>query len=321
MKKILVTGGCGFIGSHFVNSLKDRYPNAEIVIVDCLTYAGDKNNIKDVNCKFEKFNITNPVEMRYVFDNYIPDTIFHFAAESFVDKSIRDSYNFIRTNINGTHILLDEARIHWEYNEYKDNLFVHVSTDEVYGSLQPKEKSSTEESLIKPNNPYAASKAASDLIVRSYVKTYGFPAIITHGSNTYGTHQYPEKLIPVMIKSIINNKFLPIYGDGLNIRDWIFVDDHCSALMNIVEKGKVGEVYNIGADNEITNLDLIKTILKIMNKPESLISFVDDRAGHDRRYSIDSSKLKKLGWKPEFDFIQSLKETIEWYIEKFKMEK
>lgn len=317
MNSVLITGGCGFIGSHFVKKLRDRYPFIKIIVVDNLTYAGNKNNIDGIDCEFEKLDISNAIEMQYVFDKHKPDTIFHFAAESHVDNSIVSSDEFVKTNILGTHVLLDEAKYQWE-NNYNGKLFVHISTDEVYGSLQPNERPSIENSLIKPNSPYAASKAASDLIVRSYVKTYGFPAITTHCSNNYGTHQYPEKLIPVMIKAMSANKSLPIYGDGLNVRDWIPVELHCDALMIIAEKGKVGEVYNIGADNELTNLELIETMLKIMKKPVSLISFIDDRLGHDRRYSIDSSKLKSLGWKPEFDFIETLTHTINWYLEQWR---
>jgi len=318
MKSILITGGCGFIGSNLVKMFAKRFPESHLIVVDNLTYAGDRKNIEGVDVEFFQYDITNPVEMEYVFANYDIRLVFHLAAESHVDNSIDDSAVFMKTNVIGTHVLLDVAKKYWEKIEYADCKFIHVSTDEVYGSLGLAEMSSREFDKYKPNSPYAASKAASDLIVRSYVKTFGFPAVITHCSNNYGKYQFPEKFIPVIVTKAFNDEKIPVYGDGLQIRDWIPVDLHCQALIKLAMDGKVGEIYNIGADNEVTNIDLVKKILCIMGKPESLISFVKDRLGHDRRYSINSSKLKELGWESNFDFDSSLEETVKWYIDNLK---
>lgn len=312
MKKILVTGGCGFIGSNFIRyTLKNS--DYEIVNIDKLTYAGNLKNLIDVQSnkryKFYKADICNYELVSYIIEKEKVDSIINFAAESHVDRSILSSQEFIRTNVTGTNVLLELTRL------YSLERFVQISTDEVYGSLGPDGKF-TETTPLSPNSPYSASKASADLLVRAYNHTYGLPALITRCSNNYGPFQFPEKLIPLMIINAINNKPLPVYGDGMNVRDWIYVEDHCDAILKVFEKGEIGEVYNIGAENEMPNIEIVKLILKELGKDESLITFVKDRPGHDRRYAIDATKIKtKLNWKPNHTFETAIKETISWYLQ------
>lgn len=310
MKRILVTGGAGFIGSHFVRHLLQVRPDMEIVNVDLLTYAGNLENLSDLKSNprhiFKKADITDKEAMRNLAQGC--DGIINFAAESHVDRSILGPEVFVHTNVKGTQCLLEVAR------ELKIRRYLQVSTDEVYGSLD--EGRFTEQSPIEPNSPYAASKAAADLLCRAYVHTFGMDIVITRCSNNYGPYQFPEKLIPLMIANTLENKSLPVYGDGLNVRDWIYVEDHCAGILAAFEKGKAGEVYNISAHEEWANIDLVKALLKNLNKPESLITFVKDRPGHDRRYALDSTKIRsELGWAPKTDFNQGLKLTIGWYLE------
>jgi len=312
LKKILVTGGCGFIGSNFIRyTLKNS--DYEIVNIDKLTYAGNLKNLIDVQSnkryKFYKADICNYELVSYIIEKEKVDSIINFAAESHVDRSILSSQEFIRTNVTGTNVLLELTRL------YSLERFVQISTDEVYGSLGPDGKF-TETTPLSPNSPYSASKASADLLVRAYNHTYGLPALITRCSNNYGPFQFPEKLIPLMIINAINNKPLPVYGDGMNVRDWIYVEDHCDAILKVFEKGEIGEVYNIGAENEMPNIEIVKLILKELGKDESLITFVKDRPGHDRRYAIDATKIKtKLNWKPNHTFETAIKETISWYLQ------
>lgn len=311
MEKILVTGGCGFIGSNFIRHILETEKDVEIINFDLLTYAGNLENLKDVEndarLSFVKGDIADKEAVDSVMSKGI-EAVIHFAAESHVDRSILDSSPFIHSNIMGTQVLLDSAKSN------KVNRFVHVSTDEVYGTLGDT-GFFTEETPLAPNSPYSASKAASDLLVRSYVHTFNFPAIITRCSNNYGPYQFPEKLIPLFISNLSRNEQIPVYGDGLNVRDWIHVKDHCAGIHAVWRKGRIGEVYNLGGRSERTNIDLTKTILSIMNKDESSIKYVKDRPGHDRRYAIDCSKAEKeLDWKPNYVFEEGLKETIEWYI-------
>lgn len=310
MKRLLVTGGAGFIGSNFILYIMDKYPEYKITNLDALTYCANLNNLKTVednpNYEFIKGDITDDNLINKVVANM--DYIINFAAESHVDRSIEDPQIFIKSNVLGTQVLLDAAK---ENNIEK---YIQISTDEVYGSLG-KTGFFTEETPLTPNSPYSASKAGADLIVRAYYKTFDLPINITRCSNNYGRFQFPEKLIPLMISNALENKKLPIYGDGKNIRDWLHVLDHCRAIDLVLHKGKIGEVYNIGGNNEIQNIDLVKLILKTLNKDESLINFVEDRLGHDRRYAIDSSKIQKeLGWKPKYSFNEGIKETINWYL-------
>lgn len=311
MKKILVTGGCGFIGSNFIRHMLSKYDDYEIVNLDALTYAGNLDNLKSVsdhpNYMFVKGNITSPSSVSMLMPGV--DYVVHFAAESHVDRSIEGPSVFVHTNVVGTCILLEHAK----KNDVKK--FIHISTDEVYGSLGD-EGYFTETTPIAPNSPYSASKAGSDLLVRSYYKTYGFPSTIIRCSNNYGPYQFPEKLIPLMIMNARNDKPLPVYGDGMNVRDWIYVKDHCAAIDAVMHKGKEGEVYNVGSSSERHNIDIVKLILKELGKPESLIEFVEDRLGHDRRYGIDSSKVKnELEWEPTVNFEEGLISTIKWYTE------
>ncbi len=312
MSKILITGGCGFIGSNFIRSLI-KNSDYEIVNIDKLTYAGNLINLKDLQenprYKFYKADICNYELIAYIIEKEKVDSIINFAAESHVDRSILSSQEFIRTNVSGTNVLLELTR---KFNLKK---FLQISTDEVYGSLGKAGKF-TEQTPLSPNSPYSASKAAADLLVRSYNHTYDIPALITRCSNNYGPYQFPEKLIPLMIINALNNKPLPVYGDGMNVRDWIYVDDHCDAILKVFEKGRIGEVYNIGAENEKPNIEIVKLILKELGKDESLITYVKDRPGHDRRYAIDATKIKtELGWKPQHSFETAIKKTIRWYIE------
>ena len=310
--KILVTGGCGFIGSHFLRYMMNAYPGDSFICLDALTYAGNKNNIADYlhgsRLTMVEGNIRDASFVDTLFVTYKPDILVHFAAETHVDRSITGPQVFLETNVVGTGILLDACLRHGIER------FHHVSTDEVYGTL-PLQGGSlfTEQSPLLPSSPYAASKASSDLLVLSYCKTYGLPITISRCSNNYGTHQYPEKLIPLMIQKALQEESLPVYGDGLNVRDWIHVLDHCRAIDYILHKGRVGEVYNVGAREEISNIDLVKRILDILDKPYELITYVNDRLGHDLRYAVDSSKVQSLGWRPEYTIEDTLKGIVEWY--------
>ena len=309
---ILVTGGCGFIGSHFLRYMMDIYAKDFFICLDALTYAGNKNNIKDLledsRLTMVEGNIRDASFVDTLFVTYKPDVVVHLAAETHVDRSITGAQVFLETNVIGTGILLDACLRHGI------GRFHHVSTDEVYGTLPLQGGSPfTEQSPLLPSSPYAASKASSDLLVLSYYKTYGLPITISRCSNNYGTYQYPEKLIPLMIQKALQDLPLPVYGDGLNIRDWIHVLDHCRAIDFILHKGRLGEVYNIGAREEISNIDLVKRILTILGKPYELITYVEDRLGHDRRYAIDSSKLERLGWRPEYTMEDTLERIVQWY--------
>jgi dTDP-glucose 4,6-dehydratase len=310
MMKLLVTGGAGFIGSNFVRYMLSKYPEYRIVNLDQLTYAGNLENLagleSETRHEFVQGDICDPEAVSGVLQQGV-DAVINFAAESHVDRSILHSQEFIRTNVVGTLNLLEACR------KQKVGRYVQISTDEVYGSLGA-DGFFTESSTIAPNSPYAASKASADLLVRSYCHTHHFPGIITRCSNNYGPYQFPEKLIPLLVSNAMAGESLPIYGDGLNIRDWIHVRDHCSAVDAALHKGKFGEVYNIGARQEFTNLYVVRTILKLLGKDESLIRYVEDRPGHDRRYAIDSSKIEaELGWKASTLFDAGLKETIDWY--------
>ena len=304
---IFVTGGAGFIGSNFLHQAVNLF-SEKIVCVDNLSYASDYENIKDLPIEFCNVNIIDEHYGDYIFKTYKPKTIFHFAAESHVDNSIKDCSKFISTNINGTANLL---RLSVKYDV---EMFHHISTDEVYGALELDEPAFTENSPYKPQNPYAASKAASDHFVMSYHNTYGLPVIITNCSNNYGPRQHREKLIPKTINNILEGKKIPIYSQGENIRDWIYVEDHCAGILGISYAGDVGQKYNIGGECEMTNLELVKMIIKLMNASEDLIEFVDDRPGHDLRYAIDNAKIyKTISFQPEFNIEDGLKKTIDWY--------
>ncbi|WP_019635707.1 dTDP-glucose 4,6-dehydratase [Paenibacillus fonticola] len=310
--KLLVTGGAGFIGSNFVLYMLQQYPEYEIINVDSLTYAGNLENLKSVenNPKhtFVKADITDPKAMDNLVSQGV-DVIVNFAAESHVDRSILEPDVFVKTNVLGTQVLLDIAR------KYEITKFVQISTDEVYGTLG-ETGFFTETTPLEPNSPYSSSKAGGDLLVRAYHETFGLPVNITRCSNNYGPYQFPEKLIPLMISRALADEQLPIYGDGLNVRDWLYVEDHCSAIDLVIHKGRNGEVYNIGGNNERTNMQIVQTILEQLGKPESLIKFVEDRPGHDRRYGIDPTKImSELGWKPKHNFETGIKETIEWYLQ------
>ena len=309
--KLIVTGGAGFIGSNFVIYMLHKYPDYKIVNVDALTYAGNLENLSEIqdnpNYCFVKADIADSQAMEKLFSKGV-DVVINFAAESHVDRSILNPEIFVKTNVLGTHVLLDAAK------KQGVTKFVQVSTDEVYGSLGETGLFS-EETPLTPNSPYSASKAGGDLLVRAYHETFGLPVNITRCSNNYGPYQFPEKLIPLMIANALSDKQLPIYGDGLNVRDWLFVEDHCSAIDLVIHKGRDGEVYNIGGNNERTNIHIVRTILEQLGKPDSLIKYVEDRLGHDRRYGIDATKITtELGWKPKHTFETGIKETIEWYL-------
>ncbi len=307
--KVLVTGGAGFIGSNFVRHLLAVRGDVEIVNYDALTYAGNLANLAGVKERhqFVRGDICDVTAVHSAMQGV--QAIVHFAAESHVDRSIASSAEFVRTNVEGTRVLLDVAR------ELRILKFVHVSTDEVYGTLGP-EGYFTEETALAPNSPYSASKAGSDLLARAYFETYDLPVVITRCSNNYGPYQFPEKLIPLMIINALEGNPLPMYGDGRNVRDWLHVSDHCTAIARVLEAGAPGQVYNIGGHNERTNLWIVKTILRLMDRDESLIAFVKDRLGHDRRYAIDASKMEReLGWRPAYDLERGLAETVAWYLE------
>ncbi len=309
---VLVTGGAGFIGSNFVLYLLKNYPQFHVINLDKLTYAGNLDNLKSIenhpNYTFIKGDICDEKLVGEIVAGGV-DYLINFAAESHVDRSITDPGIFVRTNVLGTQVLLEAAK------KYGVKKYIQISTDEVYGSLD-KEGYFTETSPLAPNSPYSASKASADLFVRAYYKTFGLNVNITRCSNNYGPYQFPEKLIPLMISNALEGKELPVYGDGLYVRDWLYVEDHCRAIDAVMQRGKPGEIYNIGGGNEKTNLEIVRLILQELNKPESLIRFVKDRPGHDRRYAIDSSKIQReLNWRPYYDFTDGLKLTIRWYLE------
>ena len=315
MKKILVTGGAGFIGGNFVHYMVNKYPEYMIVNLDALTYAGNLETLKPVedkpNYKFVKGDIA---DREFIFDLFREekfDIVVNFAAESHVDRSVEDPGIFVKTNVIGTQVLLDASK------EFGVERYHQVSTDEVYGDL-PLDRPDlffTEETPLHTSSPYSSSKASADLLVNAYHRTYGLKTTISRCSNNYGPYQFPEKMIPLMINNARHDKSLPVYGDGLNVRDWLHVYDHCSGIDLVMRKGAIGEVYNIGGHNERHNIEVVKTILKTLDKPESLITYVSDRKGHDLRYAIDPTKIEtKLGWKPKYNFESGIKETIEWYM-------
>jgi len=311
MLKVAVTGGSGFIGSNFVHLLIKTRPDYKVVNIDCLTYAGNPDNLREVenhpNYSFSKTDITDAVAVEELFKKEQFDWVINFAAESHVDRSITDPEVFVKTNILGTQVLLNLAK------KYAVKRYLQVSTDEVYGSLGA-EGLFTEDTNLKPNSPYSASKTGADMLVRAYYKTYGMHTLITRCSNNYGPYQFPEKLIPLIISNAKQGKNIPVYGDGTNVRDWLYVEDHCEAILTVIEKAAAGSVYNIGGYNEIQNIEIIKTILKLVGKDESLITYVKDRPGHDKRYAIDAAKIKKdLGWVPKYKFEEAIKFTIDWY--------
>ena len=312
MHTLLITGGCGFIGSNFIRYLLHAEPDVSVVNLDCLTYAGNPDNLTDLarhpRYRFVRGDVADPAAVKQAIGKGV-HSILHFAAESHVDRSIQDSSPFVRTNVLGTQVLLDAARA------ANVRRFVQISTDEVYGSLGAT-GSFSEETPLAPNSPYSASKAAADLLVRSYAHTFGLPAVITRCSNNYGPYQFPEKLIPLFLSNLARNEPVPVYGDGLQVRDWIHVRDHCAAVHRVWQEGHPGEVYNIGGRCEKTNLELTHTLLKLPGKPTSLIRYVKDRPGHDRRYAIDCGKIEReLGWKPKVAFEEGLRETATWYRE------
>ena len=302
--KILITGGAGFIGTNFVHYIHENY-DYDIVVLDKLTYAGNKDNLKDIlpDIQFIRGDIGNEEDVKVAMKDC--DLVVNFAAETHVDRSITDPSIFVKTDVLGTYNLLEHVR------KYDVEKYLQISTDEVYGSIE--DGSFTEESNIDPSSPYSASKAGGDVLVSAYHKTYDLPVMITRSSNNYGPYQYPEKLIPLFILNAMQDKPLPVYGTGENVRDWIYIMDNCSGIDSVLNKGKFGEVYNIGGGNEKTNIEITRMILDLLGKPEILITYVEDRLGHDLRYSLDSTKTRKLGWKPEWSFEDGLKQTVEWY--------
>jgi len=308
--KLLVTGGVGFIGSNFIRHIRQEHPDWEVTNLDKLTYAGNLENLKDIQDQPGYHFVKGDIADRKSVDKLLGqgfDVIVNFAAESHVDRSILDASPFIETNVKGTQVLLEGAKKHGIQR------FIQVSTDEVYGSIDSGRF--TEESLLSPNSPYSASKTAADLLCRAYFKTHHLPAIVTRCTNNFGPYQFPEKLIPLAVTNALEDKPVPVYGDGLNIRDWIFVHDHCRALDVVIQKGKPGEIYNIGSGNEKTNLELIRKLLELLDKPQSLIQFVTDRPAHDRRYALDCTRIAtELGWKPAYSFEKALSATVDWYL-------
>lgn len=326
MKNVLITGGAGFIGSNFVHHLMKSGLAGQLVNLDVLTYAGNLNNLqmmdREVDYHFYQGSITDVELVGRIFEEHHIQWVVNFAAETHVDRSILDPQVFVKTNVLGTQVLLDQAKKSWTldkdsmgYPVYEEGVtFLQVSTDEVYGALG-ETGFFTEETPLDPSSPYSASKASADLLVQAYHKTYKMPVNITRCSNNYGPYQFPEKLIPLMIENALANKALPVYGDGRQIRDWLHVCDHCNAIEKVLQKGKAGEVYNIGGNNEKTNIEIVKLILKLINKPEKLIRHVEDRLGHDRRYAVDNTKITtELGWQPSIDFEEGIHQTIDWYL-------
>jgi dTDP-glucose 4,6-dehydratase len=321
-KTILVTGGAGFIGSNYVLYMTRKYPEYRIINFDSLTYAGNLDNLKSIeslpNYMFIKGNICDSELVEDIFIKFSPNNVINFAAETHVDRSITDPQIFLRSNIFGTQVLLDACKKFWLNNideNIKLNKYVQVSTDEVYGTLGDT-GFFTEETPISPNSPYSASKASADMFVRAYHETFGLNINITRCSNNYGSFQFPEKLIPLMISNALSDKDLPVYGTGMNIRDWLYVEDHCRAIDMVMHNGRNGEVYNVGGHNEKANIEIVKLILKELGKPESLIKYVKDRPGHDKRYAIAPDKIKReLGWEPTVMFDEGIKKTIKWYLE------
>ena len=329
-RNIIITGGAGFIGSHVVRLFVNNYPHYNIINVDKLTYAGNLANLKEVedrpNYKFKRLDICDFDELYKLFQEENIDGVIHLAAESHVDRSIKDPFTFAKTNVMGTLALLQAAKLYWESRPegYEGKLFYHISTDEVYGALGFDDRLFTEETKYNPHSPYSASKASSDHFVRAYHDTYGMPTIVTNCSNNYGPYQFPEKLIPLFINNIRHGRPLPVYGNGENIRDWLYVEDHARAIDTIFHRGKVAETYNIGGCNEWRNIDLIKVIIatvdRLLGNPEGhslrLISYVTDRPGHDARYAIDASKLQReLGWEPSLQFEEGIERTVRWYLQ------
>ncbi|MCA2652942.1 dTDP-glucose 4,6-dehydratase [Microcystis sp. M061S2] len=329
-RSIVITGGAGFIGSNFVHHWCENYPEDRVIVLDALTYAGNLNNLATLkdrkNFRFLQGDICDRALVDQLFAGENIDTVAHFAAESHVDRSILGPGAFVQTNVVGTFTLLESFRQHWLSNHQPDNYrFLHVSTDEVYGSLGVDDPAFTETTPYAPNSPYSASKAGSDHLARAYFHTYGMPTIITNCSNNYGSYHFPEKLIPLMCINILLGKPLPVYGDGQNVRDWLYVRDHCQALDTVIHKGKVGETYNIGGNNEVKNIDLVRMLCELMDElatdlpvqpAQNLITFVKDRPGHDRRYAIDASKIRtELGWQPQETVEGGLRKTIQWYLD------
>ena len=310
-KTFLITGGAGFIGSNFIHYMMKKYPDYRIINLDKLTYAGNLENLRDIengsNYKFIKGDICDRNIVEQIFSNNKIDAIINFAAESHVDRSIEDPGVFIQTDVYGVFILLEAA------TKYKINIFLQISTDDVYGSIE--NGSFKETDPLAPNSPYSASKAGAEMIVRSFYKTYGTPVLITRTSNNFGPYQYPEKIIPLFVTNLIDGIKVPLYGDGMNVRDWIYVTDNCSALDLVLHRGKIGDIYKIGGRNEKPNIWITKKILELLGKPDSMIQPVADRLGHDRRYSVDCTKIEnELGWKPETDFTDALGKTVSWYV-------
>ncbi|NQT34825.1 dTDP-glucose 4,6-dehydratase [bacterium] len=312
MRRVMLTGGAGFIGSNLVKLILKEHPDIHVVNYDLLTYAGNLVSLSDVEdnpqYSFVRGDVSDLQTVKKAMEGCW--AVLHLAAESHVDRSILDAGPFLNTNVIGTQVMLDAARFH------KVERFVQISTDEVYGSLKPDDPAFTEQNRLKPNSPYSASKAAADLLVRAYEKTYGMHAVITRCSNNYGPYQFPEKLIPLLINNAMKDKPIPVYGDGQQVRDWLYVEDHCRAIITIMEKGVSGEIYNIGGNCEVVNLELVKMLLAELGKPESLITFVKDRPAHDRRYAMNIDKItRELGWKPEHTLSHALPKTVKWYLD------
>lgn len=309
--KLFITGGCGFIGSNFIRHMLNKYPDYEIINLDALTYAGNPENLRDIEDNRRYRFVEGRIEDAGAIKRLVQDVdaVVHFAAESHVDRSIKDALPFLTTNVIGTYAMLEAAKT------ASLRKFIHISTDEVYGTLADEGKF-TEETPLRPNSPYSASKASGDMLVRAYYETYGFPAIIVRPSNNYGLYQFPEKFIPLMITNIIDNIPIPVYGEGKNIRDWLFVEDNCRAIDLILHNGKDGEAYNVGGNAEMRNIDITRNILSLMDRDEGLITFVKDRPGHDYRYALDNTKIEReLGWKPSSDISALLEKTVAWYRE------